>query len=154
MSRTAGYVTRIVARLMRETPDVVQRDIARALGVDRSRISQQLTGRYALPADDLEVYCDYLDTVEPLEAIADRLGYRLVPHERHAPARTVQRASWQLMREVGEFGEALGLALDDGDLSDDERQTLRRALADVRRVTDAMVARLGTTHASRKFPLT
>lgn len=142
MRRGPGYITKILKRRMRELPDVVQDDLASALGRDRSGIAHQLAGRHHVIADELDVWCDVLDTIEPLEALARRLGYQLMPQEREAAPLTVQRHSWSLFGEVGRFGEVLAAALEDGRLDPAERTLLHRALVEVRRIVDGLLARL------------
>jgi len=138
-----AYVTRACERRLREVAEVIQEDLAAALGCDRSLISHRLHLRRPIPADELEVWCDVLDTVEPLRAIARRLGHDVVPLARPAAALTIERGGWDLLRNVGAFGALLGGALEDGSLDDAERAQLRAALVAVRAVVEGLLARLG-----------
>jgi len=136
-----GYVTRILARHARDS-EATRGDLARALGCDPSRISHQLVGRQAIPVDELEIWCDVLDTHEPLEAIADRLGLQVTPKERRASRATLERGGYELLAHVGHAGAELGQALADGHLDDAERARIRRALHAAREVLDDLLARL------------
>lgn len=144
MKRTQGYVTRILARRLRELPEVIQDDLASALDRDRSAISHMLAGRHNLPADELETWCDVLETIEPLEAIARRLGYRLTPLPKNTPTSgaTVERRSWDLLRLVGSYGEALASRMHDGPLCEADRETLGRLLADLGHAVEELRVRL------------
>lgn len=141
-STRVKYVIGVIRRRFRELPAVVQDDLAQATGRDRSGIAHILAERHHLPADELDVWCDVLDTIEPLESIARRLGYRLVPLDRPASEATVERWSWALMRQVGEYGRELGTALVDGLLDEGERERLERMLAQLSEVVEGLRARL------------
>jgi hypothetical protein len=136
-----GYVTRILARHTRDS-EATRGDLARALGCDPSRISHQISGRQAIPADELEVWCDVLGTHEPLEAIADRLGLVVRPKERRVGHATLERGGYELLAHVGHAGAELGQALADGHIDDAERTRIRRALRAARDVLDDLIARV------------
>lgn len=138
------YVTRALARALKAHPEVIQDDLAAALDRDRSAVSHMLRpgSRQHVPADELEVWCDVLGTIEPLEAIARRLGYRLVPQERAAAPLTVERHSWALFGQVSRFGEALAAAIQDGRIDEQERRQLRQLLVGARQLIEGLLARL------------
>lgn len=137
-----AYVTRTLQRIARAHPEVHQADLARVLGCDRTRIAHQLAGRQSIPADELEAWCDVFDTLEPLEAIADRLGHHVVPKEREASPLTLERGCWHLLAEVSAFGARLSRALGDGVIDAAERAELRAALVSARTALDGMLARM------------
>jgi len=139
----AGYVTKALDRRLRELPDVVCGDLAAALDCDASLISHRRKGTRPIPADELEVWCDVLDTIEPLRAIARRLGYDVVPLERQAAPCTLERGGWELLAAAAAFGAELGRALEDGALDAAERAQLRAGLVAVREVVEALLARVG-----------
>ncbi len=136
------YVTRTVARILRERPEVIQSDLASALGCDRTRIAHMLSGRQVLPADELDVVCDVIGTIEPLDAIARRIGHHVVPIEREAATVTIERGAWELLHAVSGFGRDLAGALADGRLDAAERSTLRRQLFAAREVLDGLIAKM------------
>ena len=140
--RSERYVTATCLRHLRAMPDVIQADLANALRCDRTRVAHILAGRQVLPADELDVWCDVLGTSEPLEAIARRIGMRVVPIDREAPLATLERGAWDLLAAVSGFGRELGHALADGHLDEAERAALRQQLVGAREVVDALIARL------------
>lgn len=135
------HVERCLQRLYRKLPGCTQDDLGAALGRDRSYIARQLAGQYSVPASELDVWCDVLDSLEPLNIIAERLGYRVVPHERAAPAATVERATFGLLAEVGRYGAQLSDALADGNIDDEERGELHQALKGVRVLVEELLSR-------------
>lgn len=135
------YVTRILARAFREASEIKQQDLARALDRDRSGVSHMLHGRQVVPADELDIFCDYLGT-EALEAIADRLGMRVTPKEREAAPVTIERGAWALLSAVSAFGQRLGDAMADGHLDLVERDALRRQLVAARELVEGMLAKI------------
>lgn len=147
--RSDPYVTRIFARAYREASEVKQADLARALDRDRSGIAHILSGRHVLPADELDVWCDHLST-EALDAIAHRLGMRLVPLDREAAPVTLERGGWSLLAAVSAFGSRLGIALEDGHLDDDERAQLRWQLVATREIVEGLLSRIPDQAGPRK----
>jgi hypothetical protein len=140
------YVTRILRRKMAEMSEIKQQEIADALDCDRSHISHQLSGRFRLSADDLDVWCDHLDTVEPLQAIARRIGMRVVPAAKSSVR--VERfldGFNLLLKESGLAGYTAGGMLADGVLCADDRVSLYRQLEVVRETAEALQALLGGT---------
>lgn len=137
------FVTPILRRLWSTADGHRQEDLARMLGCERSRISHQLAERQAIPAHELLVWCDFFGTTEPLDAIARRLGARVVPEDREAAPVTVQRGAFALMSATGSVGELIGQALDnDGVIDAHERVIVRSALRGVLDTAEALLARL------------
>lgn len=143
------YVTRILRRVCQGLPDLSQQDLADALQVDRSHISHQLAGRFRVSADELAIWCDHLGTIEPLQAIARRLNYRLVPIEqrRASPQRFLDGFN-ELLRDSGLAGYTAGTALADGVLVEAERIDLHRQLETLIETAEALQAALGVAHAA------
>lgn len=115
------FVTPILVRIMDAHPEVKQRDLARALGCEPSRISHIKAGRQRLTGHELVIFCRVYETYEPLAAMADRLD--LDVSDKAAPAscpKTVRRASSCLMRDVGELAVLLDEAEEDGKFDEAE----------------------------------
>lgn len=142
MARDA-YVTRILARCWRELPEARQDDLAAQLGCDRSLVAHQLGERRKISVDDLEVWCDFLGTIEPLRAVARRLGHDVVPQPaRPSPAR-LEHGGWELLARAGAFGAELGHALEDGAIDADEQARLAQQLRALRETVEGLLARVG-----------
>lgn len=149
MTKPDLYVTRILRRISAAMPEVSQQDLADALGVDRSHVSHQLAGRFRVDANQLDVWCDHLGTWEPLQAIARRLGGRVVPLERRREAaQTFLDGFNELLRDAGLAGYTAGKALADGQLTQAERVALHRQLETVRETVEALQAGLGVATAA------
>lgn len=85
-----------------QASEVKQRDLARALDCDESRISHIRAGRQRLAAHELVIFCDVYDTVEPLDAMADRLNHELIERTRRAAnTQSAQIHLAEMMRDVG-----------------------------------------------------
>lgn len=136
------FVLPILRRLWSTADGHRQDDLAGLLGCERSRISHQLAGRQCLPAHELVVWCDFFGTLEPLDALARRLGSRVVPAEREAAPVTLERGAFALMSMTGKVGELLGAALDDGHIDDQERTLVRAALQGVAETAEALRAKI------------
>ena len=136
------FVTPILRRLWSTADGHRQEDLAGLLGCDRSRIAHQLAGRQCVPAHELVVWCDFFGTTEPLDAIARRIGSRVVPQEREAAPVTLERGAFALMSTTGKVGELLGQALDDGRVDEVERPVVRAALRGVVDTAEALLAKI------------
>lgn len=101
-SEPEDFITPILCRVMDRHPEVKQRDLARALGCDESRISHIRAGRQRLAAHEVNVFCDVYDTMEPLDAMADRMNHELVERVRRSTTLTAAQTHLaNLMRDIG-----------------------------------------------------
>lgn len=133
------FVTRTLARLMAARPHLAQDDIASALDVDRSHISHQLSGRYRVSADELHIWCDVVDSDEPIDAICRRRGGRFVKDEQAVTAAgDFMRSFNRLLKDSGLAGGLAGDHLEDGVLTESERIELHRQLDLVRETCESI----------------
>ncbi len=97
------FVTPILVRHMDAAGEAKQRDLARALGCDASRISHIKAGRQRLASHELVIFCLTYGTTEPMDAMEDRLGREC--GDKHAPAseKTIRRHVCALMRAVADL---------------------------------------------------
>jgi transcriptional regulator with XRE-family HTH domain len=148
------FVTRILARRMLESSHLAQDDLADALDVDRSHISHQLSGRYRLDANELHVWCQMLDTDEPIDAICRRRGGRFVRDDKPVTkASDFLRSFNALLRDAGLAGGKAGKFLEDGHLCESERIQLHRQLDLVRETVESIQAGLGVRAVAGRKPL-
>ena len=142
MKPHADLVVAIFARHLRNR-ETLQRDIARAVGCDPSRIAHILAGRQALPAGEVETWCDVVGTIEPYEAQLDRLGYAPpARRERDAAPCTIERGGYELLGAVSRVGEAISDALSDGRLDTPERERIRRHLKTTQDLVTNLLAKV------------
>lgn len=132
------YVTPILRRLWSTATGHRQDDLAVMLGCERSRIAHQLAGRQCIPGHELEIWCDFFGTTEPIDAIARRLGSKVVPEERQGSPASVERGAFALFATVGEVGRVFA----DGHLEDHEIPIVRSALRATIEAGEALLAKI------------
>lgn len=132
------YITPILRRLWSTANGHRQEDLAALLGCDRTRIAHQLAGRQAIPAHELEVWCDFFGTTEPLDAVARRLGSKVVPEERHGSVQSLERGAFALFAAVGEVGRVFA----DGQVEPHEIPIVRSSLRATIETGEALLAKI------------
>ena len=113
--------------------------IGRALGLSSRAVQQwgQADSEKRSPGERLEILMQVAmehrkphDALAPLHLLAERLGYRLVPHEstdaEPAPLATVAEHASQAMMEAGEAVQTVLKALQDDLISNDEMDAIDR----------------------------
>ncbi len=139
-------ITRLCARLAERDRGAVGR-IAALTGVDRTSVSHWFSDdglrAYHLPSDALAAVCDALGNVEPLRAIADELGYEVVPRSRPTISPVPLEAGiWDLLEHASRVGKEVHAATADHRVDEQEAGRVRSALTALRDVCEGMLARL------------
>lgn len=137
-----NYLRPILKRLWKGATEAKQEDLAALLDCDRSRISHQVAGRHALPAHELDVWCDFFDTDELLSAVARRINRKVVPLERTAAASTVIRGLLGVVSAAGKLSQDLAEVLDDDAVDAQEQADMRAALRLLIERAEAALARM------------
>lgn len=144
--RAPRHITRLVASLM-DRDRGSQTRIAELLGVDRSTVAHWTVdegGRtYSVPADALAVVCDALDTLAPLQAIADELGCEVVQRARPTAAPMhVSSGTLALLGHISRIGLEVEHASADGRIDETEADEIRAHLDALIATAQGMLARL------------
>lgn len=144
--RPERAISNLIATLARNDRGALTR-IAACAGVERSTASHWIaTGgarTYSVPADALAAVCDALGTIEPLQAIADELGYDVVPKARPTEcARPLQDSVWDMLSCTADVGREVSTAARDGKIDAEEAMKIRAAAQNARDILDEMLSRL------------
>lgn len=144
--RRERAISDLIASLARDDRGAVTR-MAACAGVERSTASHWIARggarTYSVPADALAAVCDALGTIEPLQAIADELGYDVVPKGRPTTcARPVQESVWDLLARIADLGREIAAAARDGKIDPEEAMRIRAELRNARDIIDEMLSRL------------
>lgn len=140
-------LTRFVAALVRQDRGAVAR-IAALTGYDRTTVSHWFAdgdeGRsYSVPFDVIPDVVDALDSIEPLRAAAEEVGYDVVPRSRPTSCpRPVQEGVWDMLSRTADVGREVSEAARDGKIDGDEAKRIRAAAQNARDILDEMLARL------------
>ncbi len=138
-------ITRMIGALV-ERDRGAQTRIASLLGVDRTTVAHWTGdgGRsYSVPADALAAVCDALDTIAPLQAIADELGCEVLPTKRPTTNPVpITSGTFAALGHISRLGQEVAAASADGAIDEAESDVIRQHLEALIATAQGMVARL------------
>lgn len=144
--RLPRKITRLVRALVARDRGAQTR-IAELLELDRSTVAHWFAEdgerEYSVPVDALAVICDALDTVAPLQAIADELGFDMLPKSRPTPSTLpVSSGTLALLGAVSRLGIEVEERIADGTICEEDSAVLLQHLDALIAIAQRMRARL------------
>ncbi len=139
------FVEAVLRRLVDGATGITHDSLEAALGLTPGcgqvsrmlRPANSVTGReYRVAASDLVVWCTELDTIEPLDAIAQRVGARVIRDDIE-PAANVAEGVMTSMTEVADVVREFQASMVDERLDAAER---RRLIAEADEAIEALTA--------------
>lgn len=145
-TRRARPITRLIRTLIARDRGSQTR-IAELLEVDRTTVahwmSEDAERDYHVPVDALAAICDALDTIAPLQAIADELGHDVVPRARPtASPMPISTGTLALLGGVSRLGLDVEERVADGRICAEDSSAIRAHLDAIVSIAQRMRARL------------